>query len=864
MRITGRRSGTLTSRHRTKAARALTSAVLALCCALSAGAFFGGADPAGAADNPTAGRSPVTVTGKGDFAGLKVTVEQTQHLVNQVVKVSWTGGAPTVSDTAYAADYLQVMQCWGDNAAGPDPEQCQFGGSSELGAGSGNQPAGAYTNTRQLSYGNLRDEKQTLPPPSDTGVSYVAFRPVDGEVEPHGNSNNFFDSNTSNEVPYARTNPDGTGVVYFETQTAVEAPGLGCGEPIAGSSAQNEGRRCWLVVVPRGRTEVDGTPYTTQPSGLLQSSPLSASNWAHRLVVPLRFERIGQFCELGADERSTLGTEMSKEAVLRWQPALCQTGSRTAFRFATVGDDSARGTLGSENPGMVFLNRPATAEDMQLGGTPVYAPIALSGLTIGFLIESQSTFSAPEEVRARNGRRLTSLKLSQRLVAKLLTESYQDGNSRFAPSTEKNPFNLGRDPEFTRLNPEYAQLDFGGKLGDILVPQAVSDTARLLWEWIDQDPAAREFLNGTPDNAGKYGDAANSGMTVNPHYRELDLPLDNFPKSDPFCQQFPDHSERPLCIQDKHPYANDMHEAARSAGRGDSLARTSWDNTASPPIYKKDPAQPAGQRAMLAVADSATALRYGLIPAQLRNGAGQYVAPTTAGLLAGQAAMKPGPVKGVAESVPATKAKGAYPLTSLTYAATTPAQLTAEEGKDYAEFLTYAAGGGQTPGVAAGTLPEGYAPLPKALRTQALQAAATIRAQAGKTPQEGGQNSTHPATTGGGGGGAAGGGDGAASGTGGAGAPAGGGAPGEGAPSAAPSGSPSPGATGASTAPPKSAGAEASSPLTPPWALGAVRYVVLIVLITGIAAAVGGPLLPRLAPVVAAGIRSLRREDDTT
>ncbi|MYZ35893.1 hypothetical protein GT002_12450, partial [Streptomyces sp. SID4917] len=88
---------------------------------------------------------------------------------------------------------------------------------------------------------------------------------------------------------------------------------------------------------------------------------------------------------------------------------------------------------------------------------------------------------------------------------------------------------------------------------------------------------------------------------------------------------------------------------------------------------------------------------------------------------------------------------------------------------------------------------------------------------------------------------------------------------GDGAGSAAPSGSPKPAPSGGvSTASPKPAAAEASSSPTPPWALGAVRYVVLIVLITGIAAAIGGPLLPRLAPVVAAGWRSLRREDDTT
>ncbi|MFJ6568549.1 hypothetical protein ACIQNU_14085 [Streptomyces sp. NPDC091292] len=853
--------------------RALTAVVVALCCTLGAGAFLA-AGPAGSAPSAASagsvrqassgtGPSPVTVSGTGDFAALKVTVEQTQHLVNQVVKVSWKGAEPTVSDTAYAADYLQIMQCWGDDAKGPSPEQCQFGGSSAFGPGVGGQGAGAYTNSRQLNYGgNLVDPEQKLPPPSPSGVSYTPFRSVTGETAT-GATNDFFDASTTNEVPYARTNPDGAGEVYFEAQTALEAPGLGCGEAEAGSANQSEGRRCWLVVVPRGQTEVDGSRYTARASGFLESSPLSATNWAARLVVPLHFEPLGQFCPLGADERPTLGNEMVAEAVSRWQPALCRTGGKTIFGYAQVTDDTARAKLGSGNPGMVFMNRPAAAGQIPEGQTPVYAPVALSGLTIGFLIESQAPSWAPEDVQARNGRRMTSLKLSQRLVAKLLTESYQDGNSRFAPSTEKNPYNLGHDPEFVRLNPEYADLNFGGKLGDVVVPEALADTAALLWSWVDQDPAAREFLDGTPDNAGKYGDPKNSGMKVNPHYSKLKLPLDHFPKSDPFCQQFEDHPDNPLCVQDKHPYTSDLHGAARAAGRGDPLARTTWDKTATPPGYKKDPVQPAGQRAMLALADTSSALRYGLTPAKLRNAAGQYIAPTTSALVAGQAAMKPGAVKDVLEPVPAnTTAKKAYPLTSLTYAATVPSRLTAAEGKDYAEFLRYAAGPGQSPGVAAGTLPEGYAPLPKALRDQTVRAAATIAAQAGKEPSgDGGSAGGSGGTTGGGTGGT---GDGSGSGAGtggGSGGAAGGAAPGGGGASASPSGSPSPGAT--ATSPPQKAAAEAESSLTPAWVLGAVRYVVLIVLITGVAAAVGGPLLPRVAPVLAARLRDLRRDDGT-
>ncbi|MFF2850657.1 hypothetical protein ACFVT5_30650 [Streptomyces sp. NPDC058001] len=839
--------------------RALIAGVVALCCTLGAGAFLSASPAASVRQASGAGPSPVTVSGAGDFDKLKVTVEQTQHLVNQVVKVSWKGATPTVSDTAYAADYLQIMQCWGDDAKGPSPEQCQFGGSSAFGPGVGGQGAGAYTNSRQLNYGgNLVDPDQKLPPPSPSGVSYTPFRSVTGETATTA-TNDFFDASTTNEVPYARTNPDGTGEVYFETQTALEAPGLGCGEAKEGSANQSEGRRCWLVVVPRGETEVDGSRYTARASGFLESSPLSATNWAERLVVPLHFEPLGQFCPLGADERPTLGNEMVAEAVGRWQPALCRTGGKTIFGYAQVTDDTARAKLGSGTPGMVFLNRPATAGQIPEGQTPVYAPVALSGITIGFLIESQAPTWAPEDVQARNGRRMTGLKLSQRLVAKLLTESYQDGNSRFAPSTEKNPYNLGHDPEFIRLNPEYAHLDFGGKLGDIVVPEALADTAALVWNWVDQDPAAREFLDGTPDNAGRYGDAKNSGMTVNPHYSKLKLPLDHFPKSDPFCQEFDDHPDNPLCVQDKHPYTSDLHGAARAAGRGDPLARTTWDKTATPPGYKKDPPQAAGQRAMLALADNSSALRYGLTPAKLRNAAGQYVAPTTAGLVAGQATMKSGAVRDVLEPVPGnTTAKKAYPLTSLTYAATVPSRLTAAEGKDYAEFLRYAAGDGQRPGVAAGTLPEGYAPLPTTLRDQTVRAAATIAAQAGKeSPGDGSSGGgTSGAGTGGGTGGA--GGDGAGTGGGPGGTP--GGTP-SGDASASPSGSPAPGAT-AST-PPQKAAAEAESSLTPPWVLGAVRYVVLIVLITGVAAAVGGPLLPRVAPLLAARLRDLRRDDGT-
>jgi hypothetical protein len=84
-----------------------------------------------------------------------------------------------------------------------------------------------------------------------------------------------------------------------------------------------------------------------------------------------------------------------------------------------------------------------------------------------------------------------------------------------------------------------------------------------------------------------------------------------------------------------------------------------------------------GKRTLLVVVDAATATRYGLPTATLRNTAGQFVAPTTQGLLAGEAAMKPSTVPGVLASDPSASDPAAYPLTALSYAVTSPSTLDA-------------------------------------------------------------------------------------------------------------------------------------------------------------------------------------------
>ena len=657
----------------------------------------------------TANGSQISVTGTGEFADLKVTVSQTRNLIDQVVGVSWTGGKPTEPSVgSFDRDYLQIMQCWGDAKTGPTREQCQFGGLV------GDSRGGNFVPSRQVSYGKtLIDPLETYKAtPGSLATVNVPFQAVSGKSS-SATLNEFYDASSTNELPFGRTRSDGTGSEFMEVVTAREAPGLGCGEPVVDAVTNaRTGRSCWIAIVPRGGTEVDGS--ATTGGGHLISSPLSASNWAHRMVVPLTFQPIGINCPIGSAERRTVGQESVAEAITHWQPTLCKELS-TVYGFSSVNDDLARNLLRTPTPGLVFVSKPLDPENPPAAGPPTYAPVALSGLTIAFNIDSSAAGRAPAATKLRDGERLKDLNLSARLVAKLLTQSYQLGVHPSAPSVKGNPPDLLRDPDFLALNPTFNDLFLPG-LASPLEPLGLTDVFAQLWTWVDSDTAAHAFLQGQPDPWG---------MKVNTNYVKLDLPRSDLPKSDLFCATIV-ATQPPLCTLNAHPYAADLHDAARAASRGDTLSRAVWDPTATPPVYKKGLPQLSGSRLVLAITDTASAERYRLPMAKLLNAAGNLVAPTTASLLAGAAAMTATSTPGVLQGDPKSASAEAYPLTSLTYAATVSAALDAPARKDYVNLLRYAAGAGQTPGLDPGQLPPGYAPLPEALRLQTLRAAAAL------------------------------------------------------------------------------------------------------------------------------------------
>jgi hypothetical protein len=162
---------------------------------------------------------------------------------------------------------------------------------------------------------------------------------------------------------------------------------------------------------------------------------------------------------------------------------------------------------------------------------------------------------------------------------------------------------------------------------------------------------------------------------------------------------------------------------------------------------------------IMSVTDSAAAAQYGLQEASLSPAGDDtpdrtFVAPDAASLLAGEQAMVPSKVPGVLQSDPTSTAADAYPLTMLTYAATTPKTLNQTSRKNYAAFLRYAAGAGQVSGVQPGQLPAGYVPLPASLESETLAAAATIANPSAKKsakksstasgPDKGGSGSVSP------------------------------------------------------------------------------------------------------------------------
>ena len=772
-----------------------------------------------------------------DFKDLSVTVSQTRNLVHQSIKVTWTGGKAT--QQPFATDFLQMMQCYGDAATGPDPEQCEYGSA-------GLMPAAAVNGSVGQRSGVLCDSKQpstTNPPgvqgggapglgcdpaePSNpshaacdfchNGVYSVPFIPVGTTTPIYGSVTDYYDQFNTNEMQQVNTNTDGTGQAFFQTLTAIQSPGLGCGQLKSDGTA----RDCWLVIVPRGEYEPNGwkTNGGSALPGYINEPPVGASSWAQRIQVRLGFDPLQPNCPIGsAKERGTIGTELVARAVYSWQLAL-NTAANCRVLYGYAATPEATNTAQMADPsgtGLAFTTIPIGSETVRSGGnagnvpTLVYAPVAVSAITFGFNINLDSGFIS------------TPVKLTPRLLAKTLTQSYRfdlpdvDSNHPGPDWAKGNPDFMTRDPEFQKLNPDIPTPASGAPLAPLMTEDH-SGINQQVWAWIQSDAAARDWLAGTPDE---------NGMVVNPNYKTLNLgqapPIDGYPRADPTCFNTGAPGERDpgRCSIDLIPYVNNFDDASSRTRAGNSPEGASWDPLKIAPDgqtgwWGSGGVEPAGRVFVWAAMDTASLASYGLVPADLCDATGaNCVSPSAASVASALGGAK-ADSSGLLQVDSAKPGSGGYPLVQVSYAAVRVDQ-DAAALKDFAALIDYAANQGQTPGVDPGQLPHGYLPLPENLRTAAHNAATRLANGASPTPTTA---ATTPAQSNGNGitaGGVSGG------------------------VTAPPVAGPSPSTLAYTTT---QASAAAATKTTSPTPVGAVRWALIAVVVAGLAGAIGGPLL---------------------
>jgi hypothetical protein len=685
---------------------------------------------------------------------LKVTVSQTQDLTSQGIIVSWTGGKESVRPSNDGgANFLQIMQCWGDdpNHPGhPDRTTCQYGAFPS--------PGSERTATTSSESIDPQDAKFTKPgtgwanPPytsipfnSATGTQiWDLKRNQSGSLDFDSSvtmaSNEFFSKLTSNEVTWAGSDASGVGQSKFEIQTASQSPGLGCGnaEKIAGKYI---GQPCWLVVLPRGTA--DNRQSSISQGGLLWDA------WKHHLAIKLGFRPLGVRCQIGASERQVQGSELISAAFASWQPDLCGGSVKSAFVISNQFDgDSLDAAASTSSSPLAITTR---ANNLQANDPLVYAPLAVGGISLSFAIDRNinESLSISQELRNRNFTPFTNMNITPRLLAKLLTYSYKESLPWGADITElgNNSRNITQDPEFLEANSDepdwhYMDLKFGG-LADVLIPNSRSYLAERVWKYIMSNKDAREFMAGKPD---PYGMSVNpwycTDSKVNPTKVAFQLPNPGFPKADPIerpdtTATDPAHGGGVANLVTWRPYISDFEAGALSTLTGNSYSLGGWNNMANPPAYSKTGRALPGQQRVLSLTTTPSAGRYQTFQASLLNPAGQFVSPTANSLAAAEAAMTPtAENSGVYEfnfdSKEAKKSKDSYPLATPIYAALNPLQTDKTSRSAYANMIRFAVDKGQTLGTNEGQLPPGYAPLNSKFKAMASLAADAI--DNGKSP----------------------------------------------------------------------------------------------------------------------------------
>jgi hypothetical protein len=663
------------------------------------------------------------------------------------------------------------------------------------------------------------------PPPADRWVPFVAadgtvYNPGYDKgtcppLAPEATNNE--NSGAPGNTTYGVTRADGGGAIKFVVWTQDQNASLDCSQTVP----------CSVVVIPIMGVSCDATaaglPAADQPpadqtaavDGTCRSpgtygpgtgaSPTrrdpavvgnlwwTASNWRNRISVPLNFATSSNVCNVVSSSNVVLlyGSTPMAEATQQWSPKFCTDPTKFVFRHVQTGEPSAENLLGLGLTNPTDASSPSPSVGASATGTSPPASASASGTgppggagpatnAVEAVLESHSpdnpfslpTIQAPIAVTGfaisyiiddAQGHEYTELKLTPRLLAKLMTESYPDIPPVYNkyPALAHNPVDITRDPEFIALNPNVPPGLSGRDAASTLYSlSGNSDTMLALTSYINADAEARTWLNGTPDPWG---------MVVNPSYKGIQLPVDSWPLLDSFIANFGNQGTNDCIDNNPVPYlplvaspTSTLVAIAQAIQFASPLSQTvcvlgGGDTNLGDKLTTNGREAP-GFRFMIGLTSLGDAEYYSLDTAQLQtyqvspdstarftSAVGRlFVGPTNAALLAAAQLAAPDESSGTwpipydaLRDDPANAA--AYPGTMFVYAAIPTAGLPTIDAADYATLLRFAVTQGQVPGFGNGELPPGYAPMTVAdgLGDQVgftLRAATAVANQTGKVP----------------------------------------------------------------------------------------------------------------------------------
>lgn len=733
-------------------------------------------------------------TAEVDKRVVTVTADRTRDLKGrQSVTIGWSGARPTsaldvnLSEGTTQEYPVVILQCRGatTDASGaplpadqqPSPESCW---TSELSprSSTGNRAVVSGTPVDEAvwthdAHAAAADVADSVPAASrwpavcvdgglgsaDQARRLVPFVAASGtEFWPCGTTSaapeQILDATKSPVPPqelFAQTRTDGTGSVPFVVSTSAENQSLGCAAsvpcsivviPIMGMSCKDADATCNATSLFAAGEKADAKPDRSPALALEGQFWWSASNWRNRFVIPITIAPSASVCDI-LDSRSPVGfygSELLTQAALQWAPAYCLSPDRFKMQAHGMPEPTAFSNLRRGKTTAALMTYPGR---LQAGDPPVaYAPVAVTGFAVAFTID------LPDG----GGQQLTHLRLSPRLLAKLLSESYlglqpSPAITAARPDLAANPLTLALDPEFLELNPELrsdlpwvAQPTMAwASMISLAVP---SDLMRALTGYIAADPEAVAFLHGTPDPWG---------MKVNPAYTDISIPRDDWPLLDTWiapsgsqCAPFVPLAwfNRVLApVTGLNRIAQDLLNAAP-----ESLDRIGGLNTRESPCTTVRMArQVYGQRHVLGLVSLADAELYGLPTASLRtSGTGPdavFVGPNDQSMAAaiGTAAQSAPGQPFLIDPVALRSHAEAYPGTMAVNVVAPLTGLDATTAGDIAQFIRVATADGQVVGTGFGQLAAGYLPMTSTGPTASLHAsaqvvAAAIRAQAGALP----------------------------------------------------------------------------------------------------------------------------------